>query len=322
MIYQEMLAEGWSMQRLNKTRRREPLPPEAAHGIHLSGRVSQLTDMDKPGPPRHIGHPAPRPIGFPADQRPPAFFHQPQPGTTQLVQWAPAPPPPLNCPPGLEYLTQIDQLLIHQQVELLEALTGFETNNRYAISNSFGQRVYFAVEENDCCTRNCCGNLRPFIIKILDNTGREVITFDRPFRCVSCFYPCCLQQLEIQSPPGVPIGYITQNWHPFLPKFTVLNEHHQEVLKIQGPCIVCRCCADVDFDIKSLNEQTTVGKITKQWTGIIKETFTDADNFAIQFPLDLDVKMKAVMLGACFLIDFMFFEHGGSSDSSRTGVWQ
>nr|XP_020836610.1 phospholipid scramblase 1 isoform X3 [Phascolarctos cinereus] len=268
MIYQEMLAEGWSMQRLNKTRRREPLPPEAAHGIHLSGRVSQLTDMDKPGPPRHIGHPAPRPIGFPADQRPPAFFHQPQPGTTQLVQWAPAPPPPLNCPPGLEYLTQIDQLLIHQQVELLEALTGFETNNRYAISNSFGQRVYFAVEENDCCTRNCCGNLRPFIIKILDNTGREVITFDRPFRCVSCFYPCCLQQ------------------------------------------------------IKSLNEQTTVGKITKQWTGIIKETFTDADNFAIQFPLDLDVKMKAVMLGACFLIDFMFFEHGGSSDSSRTGVWQ
>lgn len=45
-----------------------------------------------------------------------------------------------------------------------------------------------------------------------------------------------------------------------------------------------------------------VGKISKQWTGLVREAFTDADNFGIQFPLDLDVKMKAVMLGACFLI--------------------
>ena len=31
-----------------------------------------------------------------------------------------APQAPPNCPPGLEYLTQVDQLLVHQQVELLE----------------------------------------------------------------------------------------------------------------------------------------------------------------------------------------------------------
>lgn len=49
-----------------------------------------------------------------------------------------------------------------------------------------------------------------------------------------------------------------------------------------------------------------VGKISKQWTGLVREAFTDADNFGIQFPLDLDVKMKAVMLGACFLIVSLF----------------
>lgn len=100
------------------------------------------------------------------------------------MQWMPPPPVPANCPPGLEYLTQIDQLLIKQQVELLEgkclelgclfrcfflwlqvifsdlcactyificldtftAFTGFETNNKYKILNSMGQQVFFAAE--------------------------------------------------------------------------------------------------------------------------------------------------------------------------------
>lgn len=45
-----------------------------------------------------------------------------------------------------------------------------------------------------------------------------------------------------------------------------------------------------------------VGKISKQWSGLAREMFTDADFFGITFPMDLDVKMKAVMMGACFLI--------------------
>ena len=45
-----------------------------------------------------------------------------------------------------------------------------------------------------------------------------------------------------------------------------------------------------------------MGKISKQWSGLAKEVFTDTDNFGISFPLDLDVKMKATLLGAVFLI--------------------
>ena len=36
--------------------------------------------------------------------------------------------------------------------------------------------------------------------------------------------------------------------------------------------------------------------------------FTDAQNFGVTFPIDLDVKVKATLLGATFLIDFMYFE--------------
>ena len=37
--------------------------------------------------------------------------------------WMPAPQAPVGCPPGLEYLTQIDQILVHQQIELFESET-------------------------------------------------------------------------------------------------------------------------------------------------------------------------------------------------------
>lgn len=45
-----------------------------------------------------------------------------------------------------------------------------------------------------------------------------------------------------------------------------------------------------------------MGKISKKWTGLAREAFTDADTFGISFPMDLDVKMKAVLIGACMLI--------------------
>lgn len=51
-----------------------------------------------------------------------------------------------------------------------------------------------------------------------------------------------------------------------------------------------------------------VGKISKQWAGLVREMFTDADYFGINFPMDLDVRMKAVLLGACFLIVCISFD--------------
>lgn len=58
----------------------------------------------------------------------------------------------------------------------------------------------------------------------------------------------------------------------------------------------------VFLQVKTRDESRGVGRISKQWSGLLKEIFTDTDNFGIQFPIDLDVKVKAILLGACFLI--------------------
>ncbi|XP_056354825.1 phospholipid scramblase family member 5-like [Oenanthe melanoleuca] len=214
-----------------------------------------------------------------------------------------------SLPPGLEYLNQLDQIIIHQQVELLEAVLGREPCSKYEIKNGLGQRVYVAEEENGCCDRRLCAPARAFTMRVADRGGREVMRVLRPLRCSSCCCPCFLQQLEVQSPPGTIAGYLVQNWDPFLPKFTIQNQSKEDVLKIIGPCVTCGCFEDVDFEVKTLNEMTTIGKISKYWSGFVNNVFTNTANFGIQVPVDLDVRIKAVIIGACFLIDLMFFEN-------------
>lgn len=108
--------------------------------------------------------------------------------------------------------------------------------------------------------------------------------------------------MEVTAPPGTPIGSIQQEWSIFKPKFSVKDASGETVLMIEGPLCTFSMCGDVEFNVLSRDGSTKVGKISKQWSGFVREAFTDADMFGINFPLDLDVKMKAVMLGACFLI--------------------
>lgn len=54
--------------------------------------------------------------------------------------------------------------------------------------------------------------------------------------------------------------------------------------------------------VLSADGSQKVGKVSKNWSGFLTELATDADNFGISFQVELDVKTKAVMIGACMLI--------------------
>lgn len=256
----------------------------------------------------------PPPVGTSPYHPAPVIINQPLPNIN-VNPMAVIPLTPLY-PPGLEYLSMIDQLVINQTVEMLEVFSGFETANKYKVKNSVGQMVFLAVEESECCARNCCGNLRKFEMRLVDTTSRQVIHLKRPFACQSCCFPCCLQKMEVCAPPGVVVGYVEQNWNPLFPSFSIKNASDDVVLTIKGPlCTSSCCCSDVKFRVRSANGNAKVGKIYKQWSGVVKEVLTDADNFVVTFPMDLDVRIKAVLLAACFLIDMMYFESSDSKNS-------
>ena len=126
--------------------------------------------------------------------------------------------------------------------------------------------------------------------------------------------PCCLQEMEITA-SGTTIGWILQKADFCNPVYQVCDANKQVVLQIKGPVCAISCCGDIDFQVSFFfqsnfiqnlqvltNDDQEVGKITKQWSGLAREAFTDSDNFGISFPMDLDVRCKATLLAAVFLI--------------------
>lgn len=80
-------------------------------------------------------------------------------------------------------------------------MTRFETNNRYDIKNNIDQMVYIVTEDTDDFTRNAYRNLRPFVLRVTDCLGREIMTMQRPFRCTCCCFccPCARQEVRDQG---------------------------------------------------------------------------------------------------------------------------
>lgn len=169
------------------------------------------------------------------------------------------------------------------------------------------------------CKRNCCGPsyLRCFDVSIEDLDYRHVIHMSRPWRCGPCWLPCCLQEIEISTPSGQLLGQVKQKWSFFgYPKYKVLDETGTEVYRVCGPWWTC--CGTADYVIKSPDESQELGCIKKVWAGVFKEHFTDADDFEIDFPPECSLNMKAILIGALILIDFMHYERHPPQERRRS----
>ncbi|XP_050415040.1 phospholipid scramblase 1 [Patella vulgata] len=245
---------------------------------------------------------------------------QPQSGEKgQQFQMMAAPPPnivvPAGLPAGLAYLAQLSEVRVHQILELLEVITGFEKNNRYSICNEGEQQFMFAKEDTDCCTRQMCGTARPFVMNITDTNEQPLIQLHRPFRCQgSCLWCCYLQEMEIQSPPGNKVGEVKEVWTCWTPKYHVYDATGSPVFTIIGDCCYCKCCTDVVFRVLAGVDDggEEVGQIVKHWGGC-REMFGGANDFSLRFPANMDLMKKTILMGATFLIDFNYFEYRGNN---------
>ena len=71
----------------------------------------------------------------------------------------------------------------------------------------------------------------------------------------------------------------------WVPYYDVMDHTGKQIFKIKGPCCVCPgpcCTCDFPFDIYTMGDsEDPIGKISKEYGGLVKEMFTNATNFSV-----------------------------------------
>ena len=190
------------------------------------------------------------------------------------------------------------RILIRQKKEWGEILTGFETRNRYVLMTEAGDELGFAAEEGGgmgkAIGRQMLGAARACKIHIYNADGDAVGHGDKPFRWF--FYEmACFED-------GQQIGRIQRRFRLLGRRFTIYDANDQEILTVDSPFFKI-------WTFNVLAGQKHVAKISKKWSGLLKEAFTDADTFGVEFQRDTHPDVKKLLVIATFLVDFCCFEN-------------
>lgn len=195
-------------------------------------------------------------------------------------------------------LTQYQELIVQQEVEQLEVFTGFETANRYRVLTVEGDTLLYASEESGWLGRQFLGKHRPMTLHVVDGDGNPVLTASRSF-----FW--FLSHLHVEDGEGNPVGSLHRRFGILKRKFTVEDASGQILAQVEGP----RFRPNTFMLYRQGKE---VARITKQWSGIAREAFTDADTFRVQMDTGATDQAFALMvLATALAIDLDFFEGKG-----------
>jgi uncharacterized protein YxjI len=203
---------------------------------------------------------------------------------------------------ALAPLQRHSALRVQQKKEWGEILTGIEGRNKYQVVGDNGEPLYFAGEVEGgfgvFVLRMFLKASRPFTIELKSPSGVTALRVRRPWR----FW---LSHADIEDGEGRLLGSVQQRFAFFARVYDVLGPTGEVLAQLRGPFF-----KPWTFILEEVGRE--VGRIQKRWSGFGKEMFTDADNFGVTFNDVHDSRLRALAVGATFLIDFVHFENKSS----------
>ena len=268
----------------------------------------------------------------------------------QAQGYANQPMPPTAMPPvhfaGITYTYVLDPMqelalspsvLIRQQPQFFEQISGCESPNRYFVfsqSPQTGFKMLFKCkEQSECCQRNCCSaSMREFVmdIKHIANAGalnenfqNSFVHVNKPFKCTCC----CLERPEMianYSANGELVGKVKQPFSCCDPIFTIYDNAGTIRYYIYADCCQCGLCcsgpcakmSEVTFNIyRDANMGQPIGSIVKKIANF-SELITSADSYQVNFPADARPNEKLLLIITGLMIDYQFFEERAGNDDN------
>ncbi|MBI2520660.1 MAG: hypothetical protein HYV97_09590 [Bdellovibrio sp.] len=200
-------------------------------------------------------------------------------------------------------LLQRKSVFIRQVHELAEWV-GFETRNKYRIQDEKGQELGFAAEQQKgflgLLLRQVLGHWRTFDIYLYDQAHQNVLIAHHPFRFI-------FQRLEIRTKDGVALGAIQQRFSLLYKRFDVEDGRGKVLLEVASPIWKI-------WTFQFNKRERQVAQVSKKWSGLLTEAFTDKDNFLIEFSdAALTADERYLILSAALFIDLQYFERKAHS---------
>jgi uncharacterized protein YxjI len=195
--------------------------------------------------------------------------------------------------------TDLQTLTVKQRKNWWEMIFSFEAKNRYVVlGNRMG--AAFEVEEQGegfgaLLKRLFLGTARPFTAFVTD-ARRDSLAM-RLHRRWRWFFPF----MDVHDGEDQPVASLEAQWAWFQRRYTVRDAQGTTLGEIVGPFF-----KPWTFELTVGGQ--VIGHIKKKWSGLLKEAFSDADNFEVEFAADVDPRWKALSLAAAVLIDVVHFE--------------
>jgi uncharacterized protein YxjI len=188
---------------------------------------------------------------------------------------------------------------IKQVVEEIEVVTGFETGNKYFILDPQGNKLMKGSEKSSTFSRLALGAVRDMDIIISDPSGATIMNINRPFKLVH-------KNVTVTDSSGKLIATIFKKFSLGKTIFNVMNGQDQQLFTVRGGAFI-NIGKSRKFTIYN-SQGTEVGFIQKEWSGLVKETFTDADLFTLHFPIDANAETRALLVATTVFVDLSHFE--------------